>query len=124
MELLTVYETAALLKVNPETVCRYIASGRLHAVRIGRRVRVRKEAIEALALPITPKEVTPMRETMPLLTTLPGEPPTEQQLQERQQAITDSAALITRMRSRLGDKPLEPSWPIIREAREERSNQV
>jgi hypothetical protein len=65
-----------------------------------------------------------MRETISLLTTLPSQPPTKQQLQERQQAMTDSAARIAQMRSRLGDKLLEPSWPIIREAREERSNQV
>jgi len=36
MDLLTVHETAAMLKVNPDTVRRYITSGRLPAVRIGR----------------------------------------------------------------------------------------
>lgn len=34
-EMLTVEEAAALLKLNPETVRRWIRSGRLHAVLIG-----------------------------------------------------------------------------------------
>lgn len=52
MELLTVQETAAMLKVAPITVRRYIASGRLAAVKIGRGVRVRREAIEGLLTPV------------------------------------------------------------------------
>jgi len=52
MELLTVQETAQRLKVAPITIRRYIASGRLPAVRIGRQVRVRKEAIEGFIEPI------------------------------------------------------------------------
>jgi len=43
-ELLTVSEAAALLRVNPHTVYRWIRSGRLPAVRYSRRVvRVRRE---------------------------------------------------------------------------------
>jgi excisionase family DNA binding protein len=52
MDLLTVQETAEMLRVNPMTVRRYIASGRLAAVRIGRRIRVPREALDALARPI------------------------------------------------------------------------
>jgi excisionase family DNA binding protein len=46
MELLTVQETAKILKVSQMTVRRYIASGKLSAVRIGRTVRIRREALE------------------------------------------------------------------------------
>ncbi|MGI8549861.1 MAG: helix-turn-helix domain-containing protein [Dehalococcoidia bacterium] len=56
MDVLTVQETAGMLKINPETVRRHIAAGRLPAVRIGRRVRTYKEDVEALATPITPRE--------------------------------------------------------------------
>jgi excisionase family DNA binding protein len=35
MELLTIQETAQMLKVNPITIRRFIADGRLEAVRIG-----------------------------------------------------------------------------------------
>ena len=48
MELLTVAETAAYLKVSQVTVRRYIKSKRLPSVRVGRNVRVRREDAEAL----------------------------------------------------------------------------
>ena len=59
MDLLTVQETAELLKVNPITVRRYIAAGTLPAVKVGKRVRVRKEAVEKLVTPIEPKASVP-----------------------------------------------------------------
>ena len=48
MELLTVAETAAYLKVSTVTVRRYIASKRLPCVRVGRNIRVRREDVENL----------------------------------------------------------------------------
>lgn len=52
MELLTVRETASLLRVSPITIRRYIASGRLPAERVGRGIRVRREAIEGFVTPV------------------------------------------------------------------------
>ena len=52
MEFLTVKETAHLLRVSPITVRRYIASGRLAAERVGRGIRVRREAIEEFMRPV------------------------------------------------------------------------
>src|SRR6266550_5980135 len=52
MELYTVRETANLLRVSEITVRRYIADGRLPAVRVGRAVRVEKEAVERLPSPV------------------------------------------------------------------------
>jgi excisionase family DNA binding protein len=52
MELLTVKETANLLRVSPITIRRYIASGRLPAERVGRGIRVRRKAIEELVTPV------------------------------------------------------------------------
>ena len=57
MELLTVQETAQLLKVSPITVRRYIASGRLAAVKVGRAVRIRREAVEDLMEPVVPRHL-------------------------------------------------------------------
>jgi excisionase family DNA binding protein len=54
MDLLTVRETASMLKVNPMTVRRYIRSGRLPAVRVGRQIRIQKDDAEALTTPIAP----------------------------------------------------------------------
>lgn len=45
---MTVRETARLLRVSPVTVRRYIKAGRLQAVRIGRNVRIEREAVEKL----------------------------------------------------------------------------
>ena len=56
MELLTIQDTAQLLKVSPVTVRRFIADGTLPAVRVGKGVRVRKEAIDQLARPIEPQK--------------------------------------------------------------------
>ena len=50
---LTVREVAAIYKVNPVTVRRHIRSGKLRAVKVGGRVRVRKEDADALARPMT-----------------------------------------------------------------------
>lgn len=55
MELLTVHEAALLLKVNPITVRRYIADGRLSAVRAGKGVRVLRESLDQFIEPIEPK---------------------------------------------------------------------
>lgn len=52
MELLTVQETAERLRIAPVTVRRYIASGRLAAVRVGRGLRVRRDAVEGFIEPI------------------------------------------------------------------------
>jgi len=67
VELLTVQETAALLRVAPVTVRRYIAAGRLATVRVGRGVRVQREAVERFvgAVPAP----TPSATMLP-----PGEP--------------------------------------------------
>jgi excisionase family DNA binding protein len=52
MELLTVKETADLLRVSTVTVRRYIASGKLAAVRVGRNVRIRRESVMNVIEPV------------------------------------------------------------------------
>jgi excisionase family DNA binding protein len=47
-EFLTVAEVAELLKLNPQTVRNWIDQGSLSALRIGRRVRIRREDFQAL----------------------------------------------------------------------------
>ena len=55
MDLLTIVETARELKVAPITIRRYIDSGRLPAVRVGRAVRVRREAVERFVTDVEPR---------------------------------------------------------------------
>jgi excisionase family DNA binding protein len=54
MEFLTVKETAKLLRLSPISIRRYIASGQLSAERVGRGIRVRREAIEKFIAPVLP----------------------------------------------------------------------
>jgi excisionase family DNA binding protein len=52
VELYTVDETARLLRVSSITIRRYIAAGQLEAVRVGRGVRVHREAIDRFVEPM------------------------------------------------------------------------
>ena len=56
MEFYTVDETARLLRVSPITIRRYIATGQLEAVRVGRGVRVHREAIDRFVRPLPGSE--------------------------------------------------------------------
>lgn len=47
-ELLTVQEVAELTKLHEMTIRRYIRDGKLEAIRIGRRIRVPRQAVEKL----------------------------------------------------------------------------
>ena len=49
MDLLTVREAAAMLRVSQVTLRRYVASGKLPAVRVGRNVRIERAAAEGIA---------------------------------------------------------------------------
>jgi excisionase family DNA binding protein len=59
-EFLTVAEVAALLKINEQTVRNWIDRGELAAVRAGRRVRIRRTALDEVLTAIsTPKPPEP-----------------------------------------------------------------
>lgn len=51
IDLLTVQETAQILRVSPLTIRRYVADGRLAAVKVGRGVRIQREAVAQLLEP-------------------------------------------------------------------------
>jgi excisionase family DNA binding protein len=54
-ELMTVAEIAAVLKLNQQTIRNWIDQGRLPAIRIGRRVRIKRSDFnELLATAATP----------------------------------------------------------------------
>jgi len=54
MDLLTVREAAAMLRVSQVTLRRYVASGKLPAVRVGRNVRIERNAAEDLVGVVIP----------------------------------------------------------------------
>jgi excisionase family DNA binding protein len=47
LPLLTLAEVAALLRLSPRSVRRYVASGQLRVLRIGRAVRVKPRELDA-----------------------------------------------------------------------------
>lgn len=54
IELLTVRETAAYLKLSEGTVRRCIADGRLKVIRNGRLIRIHPDAVQDLLEPVVP----------------------------------------------------------------------
>lgn len=130
MELLTVEETAKLLKINPMTVRRYITAGKLPAVKVGRRVRVRKEAVEGLLSPITPKrpdaettiqeEGDPMRE----VERTSARRLTEEEKREVLAAIERGKRERAELAAKYRDVPVPSSLELLDEAREERTRQL
>jgi excisionase family DNA binding protein len=53
-ELLSIQEVAQITGLHEITIRRYVRSGELEAVRIGRRIRVRREAVDKLMKPLRP----------------------------------------------------------------------
>jgi excisionase family DNA binding protein len=66
MELMTIQEAADALRVAPITVRRYIRSGRLRAVRVGRLLRIEKDDVEALPEPVERDVETMLRDAKPI----------------------------------------------------------
>ena len=130
-DLLTTAEAAKLLKVSPVTILRWLKQGRLPAYRLGpRAVRIRRADVQALLRPAFGSHVAP--ESVPtaayehdpsvidheLVASL--KPLTEEEKAEALAAMRAARELQQRILTRRGGRPLPPSWPLIRQAREER----
>jgi excisionase family DNA binding protein len=67
-ELLSIQEVAQITGLHEITIRRYVRSGALEAVRIGRRIRVRREAVDKLMKPMRPEsEPEPALQSGPVL---------------------------------------------------------
>jgi excisionase family DNA binding protein len=64
-EFLTVAEVAELLKINQQTVRNWIDRGELAAVRAGRRVRIRRSALDEVLTAVTNPKPVVVVETAP-----------------------------------------------------------
>ncbi|MGH2584581.1 MAG: helix-turn-helix domain-containing protein [Dehalococcoidia bacterium] len=119
-DLLTVAEAARLLRVSRVTMRRWLKQGRLPSYRVGpRSVRVRREDLEKVLTPAQQEEgATASGAGTPWVRRL-----TEEEKRRALEAVEASRALIADMRTRRGGRPMAESWPMIREAREERSKQ-
>jgi excisionase family DNA binding protein len=65
-ELLSIQEVAQITGLHEITIRRYVRSGELEAVRIGRRIRVQREAVDRLMKPMHP-DPEPALESEPYL---------------------------------------------------------
>jgi excisionase family DNA binding protein len=112
---LTVREAAALLRVSVPTIRRWIAAGRLHAVRWGgRTVRLRCSDVRgAAAEPVT--GVDDWRRYI-----LPRPPATKSEEESMAEIEEVNRAILARR----GGRPLPSSVPLIRQARRERARHL
>jgi excisionase family DNA binding protein len=119
LDLLTLSEAAALLKVSVVTIRRWIKQGRLPAYHVGpRKVRINRSDLSKAFTPTYQKEVSAMLERSTIC------PLTDAQVQAGLEALKESEALIERLRERRRGQPLAPSWPVIRQEREARSKRL
>jgi excisionase family DNA binding protein len=128
MDLLTIAETAKLLKVTPTTVRRYIHAGQLPAFKVGRQVRIRKTAVENLLSPITPtrpgaktqEKGSHMRETE--RTTVP--PLTEEEQRQVLAAIEQAKRERAELAAKYRAIPVPSSVELVDEARAQRTREL
>lgn len=127
-DLLTVGETADILKVSRVTIHRWLKQGRLPAYHVGpKAVRIRRGDLAVVVTPLHGREdehtapavgvqATPMQTMI--------RPLTEEEKRRGLEALEASRRLGESVLARLGGKVFEETWPIIREAREERSRRA
>ena len=141
-DLLTMTEAAKLLKVSTVTLKRWLKQGRLPAYHAGpRAIRIRRADLANVLTPIAgpvadeevstvkkeknqKKEMGSVQESHPIRTDLVVRPLTDEEVAVALEALREAQELRAQMLARRGGKPFSPSWEIIREAREERSNRL
>jgi hypothetical protein len=106
----------------------------LPAHRVGSRaLRIRREDLATMLSPAKSPEAVPIPITNPDLLRMIDEarqtkivvpPLTEEERQHNLAWLEESRQLLEEMRRRRGGKVLPPSWPIIQQARDERSGQI
>jgi len=119
-DLLTVAEALRLLKVSRGTLHRWRQEGRLRAYHAGpKAVRFRRGDLEAILTRAPRKAVRDGTDAQPAPLETAIRPLTDDALRRGRDALAASQARIARLRARRGGVPFAPSWPLIREVREE-----
>ncbi len=119
-EFLTVAEAAAALGVSAVTVNRWIKAGRLHAHRLGsHRVGLSRSEV---------RDATAGQTARPLAPGLPAQinnsPLTEDEIATQLAFIEKASALSGRIAEQHGGPFAVPSWIVIREERDIRTEQL
>ena len=124
-ELLTIAEAAKLLKVSPATLHRWLKEGRLRAYHVGpRAVRVHRADLAKLLVPTTAPEELRHNEEPTISTDLTVPPLTEAEAAAALAALHEAQALTATLRRHHSGALLPTSWPLIRQAREERAKRL
>jgi excisionase family DNA binding protein len=119
LDLLTLGEAAKLLKVSIVTLRRWIKQGRLPAYHVGpRKLRIKRSDLTKAFTPTYQEEVSAVPERITI------RPLTDQEVSQGLEALKESEALIEQLRERRKGQPLAPSWPLIRQEREARSQRL
>lgn len=108
LELLTVSEAARILDLHEITIRRHIKQGRLKAVKVGRRVRIRRRDLEEFMKPVCSEQPA-------FKIGLPLRPPSKEDLDRRK-------TLVQRiLKRRAGMAPTEiTTAELVKEGRRER----
>jgi len=122
-DLLTVSEAAALLRVAPSTIRRWIRAGSVAAYRAGpRRLALKRADVAQMISSTQERDGTPHFRT----TTHADEirPPTHEEWERGMAAMEDAKRISAAILARWGGKPFPPSWEILAELRDERIRQL
>jgi excisionase family DNA binding protein len=124
-DLLTIAEATRLLKIGRTTLHRWLKAGRLRAYQVGpKAVRIRRRDLQAVMKPVHGGDAGDVKEVQPTPAQAIIRPWTDEEVERGLAALARSQEHTTRMLAERGGMPFAPSWPLIREAREERSEQV
>ena len=125
---LSIGEAVRQLKVGRTTLHRWVKQGRLTAYRVGpKAVRIRRADLERLITPVAAagREGDGMPETQPNHTSPETIAPlTDEQQRQAFAALKAAQEFRAYLLAKRGGKPFDESWPLIRAAREERSEQL
>jgi excisionase family DNA binding protein len=120
---LTVTEAAALLRVAPSTIRRWIREGDLPAYRIGRRrVALLRTDLASLVAPAR-AALEPVQEESDI-ERIKQRKLTPEEVRQGIEAMERLKALSDEIYARRGGQPFRPSQEIIDEMREERTRQL
>ena len=122
-DLLTVAEAAALLRVDPSTIRRWIRAGNVAAYRVGpRRLALKRADLADLLSPMRDQNGATSFPTKTEVVDI--RPPTPEEWERGMAAMEDARRLSERILARRGGKPLPPAWETLAELRDERTRQL
>jgi excisionase family DNA binding protein len=127
IEFLTVAEAASFLRVDRSTVRRWIENGTLPAYRVGqRRVRIDRRDLERVISSTSPK---PSKKPPVGIRYVESDEElqrklTDDEIKEALAAVAAARELREELLRKRGGVPFPSSWQLIREMRDERTEQL